>query len=145
MGARDGAASAGLRRPRVVVEAPTSPWHWLVKEAQSLTAFDVQFCSGPAGRSDHQCPLVAGSRCPLVEQADVVITGLGLDDPQTREIVAALRAEFPATPLVVLAKQGEARRLRELLADCNVIPFPWTAQKMAAAVSSALEARDRSG
>ena len=145
MGALDGAASAGFRRPRVVVEAPTAPWHWLMKAAQSLTAFDVQFCSGPAGRADRGCPLVAGSLCPLVEQADVVITGLGLDDPQTQEIVAALRGEFPATPLVVLAKQGEARRLRELLAGCNVVPFPWTTKKMAAAVSSALEARDRSG
>jgi DNA-binding NtrC family response regulator len=135
----DAGPKATTGRPRVLVETPLAPWHWLVKQALSLSDYDVRLCGGPDAQPDHECPLAGGRACPMAEEADVVVTGLGLDDPRTRDIVAALRAEHPATPVIVLTKQGEARRHADLLAGCEIVMFPWTTTKLSGAVSSALK------
>ena len=65
--------------------------------------FDVAVCHGPG--EDHSCPAVAGGRCDLVDDADVVLNAMR--DPDDRFIVVnAIRLSDPAVPIVVSPPAG---------------------------------------
>ncbi len=128
------------RRPRVLVEAPPHPWHYLIKDAQALFFCDVTVCGGPMCTGE-PCPVARGEPCPKAADADVVVTGLGLDTEYGRSILRGLRASYPDTPLVVPVWPADTRRHAELLEGCRLVPFPWTMSKFTAAVKDALAAK----
>ena len=85
-------------RPRVLLEcsadlSPVAAAHALVD-----AGCDVTVCSGPDDR--HNCSLLEYGRCPLLEEADVVVNCLD-PGPLNDDIIAAVRAVRPALPLVV--------------------------------------------
>lgn len=81
--------------------------------------FAVAVCDGP--RRDERCPLVAGDDCCAAAGADVVVCTL----PEREEIVAALGARFPRTPVLAGAEAGSEElvlRIREALAGADRTP-----------------------
>jgi hypothetical protein len=131
------AAENGQRRMRVLVEAPAQPWHFTVKEAQELEHCDVTFCGGPA-EGHGPCPITVGRACPFGSDFDVVVAGLGLDTSDGRDILTNLKLAYPNAHVVVQAWPADLERHPELLDGCQVIVFPWTTQKLCAAVHSAI-------
>ena len=121
------------RRPRVLVEAPPYPWHYLIKEADTLFYCDVTVCGGSAC-ADEPCPVAQGRLCPMAGEADAIVAGLGLDTDQGRAIMRGLRDAYPDTPIVVPVWRADTTSHADLLSGCHLVVFPWTIKKFAAAV-----------
>ncbi len=92
-------------RPRVLVEVndpaeADSYWHFLGRHG-----YDVSWCSGPTASSS--CLLVEDGHCPLVEQADVVVTALKPNDAYARPVLERLDDQDCGTPVIAV---GNTRR-----------------------------------
>ena len=61
--------------------------------------YGVAVCPGP--NESERCPLAGDDGCEAAHGADVIVAGLGLSKPQSREVLEALRARCAGTPLVV--------------------------------------------
>lgn len=70
-------------KPRILVEAAYG--HWAGEDAARAAGFEIRTCRGPS--DEHECPLLTGEGCPLVDGADVVVTQLPDDAPFTSAIV----------------------------------------------------------
>ena len=81
------------------------------------------------------CPLVAEERCPLVEEADVVITTTALADG--RGILAAHSSKGQAA-LVVEGTSSTLGRDSDVIGDATVIEQPVTQERLLAAVAEAI-------
>ncbi|HWQ24304.1 MAG TPA: hypothetical protein VNK94_09390 [Gaiellaceae bacterium] len=86
---------------RVLIEHPDEATGLALASVLRGEGFAVAVCPGPA--ESERCPLVGPEGCAAAHGADVVVTALGLDRPAGREVLAALRARLPGTPLVVAA------------------------------------------
>lgn len=85
-------------RPRVLVEVPGGRWHaGVAAEAEGL---QVLACPGPLG-SRTRCPALAGERCPLAAEADVVVMSHGAPDERWDALLAAHHRCHPGVPLCV--------------------------------------------
>ncbi len=90
---------SGERRPHVLVEVAGRRWAGeRVAEAAGLA---TAMCAGPAARGEHGCPVLAGERCPLADDADAIIVLLDPDDERSAELVQAHREQSPGTPVLV--------------------------------------------
>lgn len=61
--------------------------------------YEVYVCAGP--RSGHACPLVDGERCPVADQAHLVVNGLP-GHPRTDALLDALAEHHPDLPVIDL-------------------------------------------
>jgi hypothetical protein len=120
----------------VLVEAPAR-WNGAVQEAALVSGGEVLFCGGPSSAHDGECPLVAGERCGLVDEADVVVHHLDLSRSENRDVLAALRREYPLRPVVALVWRADTEHHADLLEACEVVEFPWTVPKLRVALSAA--------
>ena len=82
-------------KARVLIENPDRADLWAHAELLRKAGYDVAMCAGPTdesaeGQERAVCPLVAQGHCPLVDEADVVVSTTALTDG--REIHARLRA-----------------------------------------------------
>jgi hypothetical protein len=132
------------RRPRVLVEAPPYPWHYLVREAETLFSCDVTCCGGPVC-TGQTCPAAAGQPCAKAGEADVIVAGLGLDTETGRSILQGLRGAYPDTPIIVPVWRADTTRHADLLGGCHLVEFPWTLTKFTSAVRTALARRPAEG
>jgi hypothetical protein len=82
-----------------------------------------------------RCPLVAHGHCPLVEDADVVVSTTSLAD--SREILATISSRG-TPPLVVEGTRGALERDRDVIKDAVVIEEPVTETELLTAVEKAL-------
>lgn len=89
----------GERRPRVLVEVAGR--RWAGEQAADAAGMATAMCAGPAGRSNHGCPVLEGGRCPLADEADAIIVLLDPEDERTAELVKAHRDQSPGTPVLV--------------------------------------------
>ncbi|NNE95171.1 MAG: hypothetical protein HKN24_04005 [Acidimicrobiales bacterium] len=64
-------------RKRLLVE--TGSYQWTGTAEANRRGFDVMVCAGPSA-SRHDCPVVEGGHCPLVDGADGVLFALREDD-----------------------------------------------------------------
>lgn len=126
----------GEQALRVLVEAP-SPWSFPVKEALTIPGVAVTYCPGPAWGTRLPCPVTVGCACWRAEEADVVISALGLGEREGREIVAGLRQRYPDLPVVVLAWRSDVGAGRTDIEGCEVVVFPWTTRKLRDAIGRA--------
>ena len=118
----DGAARGA--RLRLLVETADP-----VAEISDFRSFrqagiDVAVCSGP-GPQGSECPMVTGRRCALAERADAVLVELPPSSSETHQVVEAMRARHPGTPIVMhVARQpaDESSRVPE-----GVVPLPMPA------------------
>ncbi len=105
----------------MVEDADTEPGSPLL-ESLRHAGFAVAVCPGPrAGGSATRCPLVEHGECPLVEGADVVVWGLGLERRESREELAALKARHPRLTVVVRAPAEDVSRWVELVEGSTVV------------------------
>lgn len=129
------------QRPRVLLENPDGDAGLVAAAALRRAGYAVAICPGPVeeGRPPGRCPLVAHEGCALADGADVIVTSLGLDYAENQDVVRALRAHYPETPLVVEAPPEAAGRYPELLEGCDVVASPAAPEALVAAVRKATE------
>lgn len=123
-------------QPRVLVEHPDESEGLALAGALREAGYAVAVCPGPE-RSE-RCPLTGPEGCAVAHGADVVVAGLGLERPEGREVLEALRARCPSTPLVVLVPSDRDPKRGELLNGCELIGSPTDPAELVAAVGEAL-------
>ena len=121
----------GKRPIQVLVEAP-SPISFAVKEALAMPGVEVTYCPGP--NAGQPCPVTAGCACWRANDADVIVSALGLGDPEARRIVLGLRQQHPDVALVVLAWRSDVVAGYADIEGCDVVTFPWTTHKVQGAI-----------
>ncbi len=124
--------------PRVLIEDPDETEQPETIAALRRAGYAVAVCPGPTAASPdgrHRCPLTADGECTLVDGADVVVSGLGLATPESRDVLQAFRLRRPGTRLVLKARHDELERWSELVTGCTVLPAPATPNQVVAAVS----------
>ena len=92
-------------------------------------------CPGPE-QSEH-CPLTGPEGCAVAHGADVVVSSLGLDRPEAREVLQALRMRRPETPLIVEVPPGDKGEWQDLLEGCDLIVSPVVPEQLVACVRAA--------
>lgn len=127
-------------RPRVLLENADGAAGLACASVLRRAGCAVAVCPGPieSRQPRERCPLVEIERCALVHGADVIVSSLGLDRPESREVVEALRARYPETPLVVEVSPGELKRHRDALRGCEPILSPVEPEELLTAVRDAL-------
>lgn len=125
------------RRPMVVVESARPDAREAIVRSLRAAGLDVTTCPGPAQLHGDGCPLVETADCSLTARADAVVHDLDLDDPDSREVLASLRARYERLPVVVEATTAAVRRHRELLEGCTVIP-PYSSEYLAEVVQGVI-------
>jgi DNA-binding response OmpR family regulator len=114
--------------PRVLVEHHDEEAAAELIAALRRDGFAVALCTGP--EHDSRCPLAADDGCVAAAGADVVVSWLGLETPEARETLAALRLRLAGTPLLVVAGRGEAARWPELVRGATVVDAPATPEQV---------------
>ena len=127
--------------PRVLIEHAEESEGTRLATAVREAGYAVAVCPGPP-RAE-RCPLAGDDGCQAAHGADVIVSCLGLGTPQSREVLAALRARCAGTPLVVEAAPEEEEAWPDLLEGCEVVAPPVTPDAVVAAVIAILEPRSR--
>lgn len=105
--------------PRVLVEAPGGAWRG--EQPARDAGLDVLICPGPTRRSGPpSCPLLRGERCPLADDADVVVFALDPADPEAAAIVSAHLRDRPGCLAVDLRGQHH----HEVPVPAGTVHFP---------------------
>lgn len=102
----DWQATPAIRRPRVLVEMPNPVLAATVATLFEEEGYDVTHCGGP-GHTPYGCPLARGLRCPIADQADIIVDGLGLVTPEGRAVWAGHEATHAGTPRVLVRGPGD--------------------------------------
>jgi DNA-binding response OmpR family regulator len=105
--------------------------------------YAVAVCPGPA--QPERCPLAGDEGCEAAHGADVIVAGLGLGTPRSREVLEALRARCDGIPLIVEVAADERKRWPELLQGCAVVDSPVTPDELVATVRGVLAAQGQEG
>jgi hypothetical protein len=91
-------------RPRVLVETPGGRWDAGPEAAEA--GLQVLACSGPRPPR-YRCPALAGHRCPLAAEADVIVVARAPDDERWSEVAASHAKLAPGVPVCVEARFGQ--------------------------------------
>jgi hypothetical protein len=102
-------------RPRVLLELPYRAETRERIDALRRAGYSIAVCPGPtaAGR----CPLAGDEGCAAAHGADIVVSGLGLETPEGREPLFALRERMPHLPVLVEAEAEATSRWPELVRE----------------------------
>ena len=93
-------------------------------------------CPGP--EQSERCPLTGPEGCAVAQGADVVVSSLGLERPEAREVLQTVRMRRPATPLIVEVPEGDQPGWQNLLEGCDLIVSPVVPERLVACVRAAL-------
>lgn len=129
--------------PRVLIEHADESTGMSLAAGLRQAGYGVAVCPGPA--QSERCPLAADDGCEAAHGADVVVAGLGLSRPQSREVLEALRARCAGTPLVVEVSPEEKEEWSDLLQGCEVVVSPVAPDELVAAVRGVLATQARGG
>lgn len=99
-------ATPSIRRPRVLLEMPGIALRATVGTLLREEGYDVTVCAGP-GCTPFGCPLTKGLRCPIADQADVIVHDLGLTTPEGRAVWKGHDATHANTPRVLVQGVGD--------------------------------------
>ena len=91
---------SGSTAPTVLIEDPEGVVGSCEVARLEAAGFGVLVCSGPPPGMGFDCPVVAGARCPLADQADVVLFAPS-DRTDRRWILEGLRSTRPDLPIIV--------------------------------------------
>jgi hypothetical protein len=140
-------------KPRILIENPDGAELWAHGDVLREAGYEYAVCRGPSLGLEpetydvlayydepivtervpaHSCPLLTGGRCPLAEEADVVITSTRV--PDCEALVAAHRA-LGVAALVVEVEGGPKV---EQPAGVTVLESPITKARLLAAIETAL-------
>ena len=123
-------------QPRVLIEHPDESAGLALASILRQAGYAVAVCPGPE-QSEH-CPLTGPEGCAVAHGADVVVSSLGLERPEAREVLQALRLRRPGTPLIVEVPPGDNAEWRDLLEGCDAIASPVQPDDLVASVRAAL-------
>ena len=124
-------------RARVLVENADGAEQWACEGILGRAGYEVAVCGGPDAHGA-PCPLVERGECDLAAGADVIVNGFRLAEPRNQDVIRALRAHRPGTPLVVEAAVQEIERHADVLQGCTVASFPMTTAGLLEEVGEAL-------
>lgn len=127
---------------RVLIEHPDESAGLALASILRHAGYAVAVCPGP--EQSERCPLTGPEGCAVAHGADVVISGLGRERPEAREVVQALRRRLPETPVIVEVQAGDEAEWAGLLEGCDLIVTPVVAEQLVARVETAL-AKSRAG
>ena len=122
--------------PRVLIEHPDESAGLALASILRQAGYAVAVCPGPE-QSEH-CPLTGPEGCAVAHGADVVVSSLGFERPEAREVLQALRLRRPGTPLIVEVPPGDNAEWQDLLEGCDVIASPVQPDELVASVRAAL-------
>lgn len=109
----------GEERPRVLLEVKDPAEAWSYWRLLGGHGYDVSLCSGPT--ATHACALVVDQHCPLLEEADFVVTALKPDDPYARPVLEHLHDQDCMKPIIAV---GTPSRWKGILKNFKVLdPF----------------------
>jgi len=130
--------------PLVLFESPDGAEAHGVWKLLERYGYRMTWCPGPQGGFSRECALSATGYCPLVDEADAVVSSLDLADPLDQKVVRALNdqvaATMPVTPVVVVATKGSAARWAEELPGCRVVAGPLSSKVLIRSLSLAAPA-----
>ncbi len=125
--------------PRVLVEHPDEAAGLALASGLRRAGYAVAVCPGP--EHSERCPLAGPEDCSVAHGADVIVSSLGLERPEARGVLAALRARCADTPLIVEVTAGQQAEYESLLDGCDLVLAPVGPAQLVAAVEGALAAR----
>jgi CheY-like chemotaxis protein len=125
--------------PRVLIEHPDEVVGLRFASVLRQAGYVVAVCPGP--EQSEQCPLAGPEGCAVAHGADVVVSSLGLERPEAREVLQSLQARCPETALVVEVAPGQEAELQDLLVGCDLLDSPVVPERLVASVRRALAAR----
>ena len=138
-----GARRVGLKpepwrwgRPRVLVEHRDEACGLALAASLRLAGYAVAVCTGP-GQSE-SCPLTGSDGCPTAQDADLLVSCLGFERAEAREVLRGLRARCADVPVVVEVPPGLDATWDELLGGWRVLSAPVTPEAILAASRDAL-------
>jgi hypothetical protein len=85
---------------------------------------------------------LTSGHCDLVENADVVVSALGIDNIPSRKILGAIKRHYPTKPVVVEASRREYTRWADLMEGSRVLPTPVTRRALLGSVEGVLAHRE---
>lgn len=110
--------------------------------ALRTAGYHIRQCCGPEA---YHCPILDGERCDFVDEADLLIYGVGLEPvgPETDAILhGLLRFGSPATPLIIVDDQSTRTEAIETLASrdrlVRILRTPYSAEQVVQTVAEAL-------
>lgn len=124
--------------PRVLVEHPDEAAGMALASSLREAGYAVAVCPGP--EHAERCPLTGPEGCAAAHGADVIVSSLGTKSTEAREVLEALRARCPDTPLIVEVATAEDAE-SDLPADCEFIVSPLSRERLVAVVDGALAKR----
>jgi DNA-binding response OmpR family regulator len=123
-------------QPRVLIEHADESAGLALASILRQAGYAVAVCPGPE-QAEH-CPLTGPEGCAVAHGADVVVSSLGVERPEAREVLQALRMQRPGTPLIVEVPPGDNAEWQDLLEGCDVIASPVQPDELVASVRAAL-------
>jgi hypothetical protein len=127
------------RRPaRVLVEAEDGAEAFARLRMLQIAGYDGAWCPGPERRGTRGCPLVNAGHCPMVDDADVVVTSLRLDHDAARLVLEAMDRHHPQLPVVIETTSSSAEEFAPLVGCHRVVAAPTTPADLVSAVAEAL-------
>lgn len=110
---------------RVLLEHPDPGVRGIVEDDLTAQGYEVLTCAGPgaAGESGTPCPVLRQETCPAVAGADVVVTGLPLQDARARLIVHRISRDDPDRPLIVEAPNQLVERYGHGAIEHHLFPL----------------------
>jgi hypothetical protein len=127
-------------RPRVLIEHPDEAAGMALASSLRQAGYAVAVCPGP--EYPERCPLTGPEGCAAAHGADVIVSGLGLEQPAARAALQALRMRCPVTPLIVEVTPDQEAKWHDLLSGCRLVAFPATPAQLVAVVDEELAAGD---
>lgn len=85
-----------------------------------------------------RCPLITSGDCALAAGADVIYTSLRWHNPDSRDVLQALRARYPSTSVVVEIPEPDVKKFADILTGCRLVPVPSGRETMLGAIRDAL-------
>lgn len=125
-------------RPTVLLEAEDETVAATLWRDFGSHGYQMQWCPGPGGLSNRQCPLASGGTCALADRADVVISHLDFTRQDARDTLAALATTHPDTPVLVAAPNFVRARFPEITHGFTALPDQLLSARVLAAADTAL-------
>jgi len=123
-------------QPHVLIEHPDESAGLALASVLRQAGYAVAVCPGP--EQSERCPLTGPEGCAVAHGADVVVSSLGLERLEAREVLQALRMRRPGTPLIVEVPAGDQAAWQDLLEGCDLIESPVVPEELVARVRAAL-------
>lgn len=123
-------------QPRVLIEHTDESAGLALAATLREAGFAVAVCPGP--EQSERCPLTGPEGCAVAHGADAIVSSLGLERPETREVLRALRARCPETPLVVEVAPAQEAEWWDFLEGCELVVSPVAPEELVAVVRRAL-------